>query len=344
MIQIGIEHEFVFKNQNEDYLDFENTEFDTFQQIVNAFPFHKGDERYFECKSLEKRPKRCYVEGFERYDLSGQLIETLPKGIEIRTLPHATVDTVVKEFTESYTRLTNIATSFGLYPLLTGVNPYKTSVLLHRPLNQKELTLRTKEWLTIALDSMLVHGLQVNISMDHLSKEELEDLVHKLNYYVPYMIPFSFSSPFYNGDVFEGLSYRIFFRAGTRGLARLQKRKGVDVIEFGGFDACGSARLLRSLLLLFKGVLVDTTLTKRALAQNVEQVKRSSLKGFEDEEIKEEGRLVLNAAKVALGEEGKALELLETMFLTNDSYAARMKYSYKKTSSIMESISNRYSY
>ena len=102
--------------------------------------------------------------------------------------------------------------------------------------------------------------------------------------------------------------------------------------------------MLKLLLLLFKGLLLDKTLNKRALSQDAELLKRSALQGFEDKTIKKEGLTVLNAAKAALKEEGNALEDLETMLHTNDSYASRMKRTYQETGDITEAISNRYDY
>ncbi len=170
------------------------------------------------------------------------------------------------------------------------------------------------------------------------------DLVQKVNYYTPFIVPYSFSSPFYNGKIFDGLCYRSYFTAERREVVKLHDRNGTYVLEFGGFDACGDAKLLKLLLLLFKGLLLDQTLTKRALSQDIECVKRSSLKGFEDEIIKEGGLIVLQAAKSALKEEGDALEYLETMLQANDSYAARMKRTYQETGDIIGAISNRYDY
>ncbi len=343
-MRIGIEHEFVFKDESDAYLDFETAEYSVFQKIIDAFPYFEGDDTIFDCKSLEQKPKRCYVEGFERYDINGQLLETVPKGLEIRTLPHTTIDAVVKDFTNSYAKLMHIIEKFGFSPLLTSLHPFKSSIHFNEPLNKTEIALRTEDELKIATNALLWHGIHVNVSIDNTTKEQMMDLLHKVNYYVPYIIPFSFSSPFHDGKLFDGLSYRTYRKAKTRKVIQLQNRKGVDVLEFRGFDSCGDERLLKSLLLLYKGLLIDKTLTKRASFQDSELLERSALKGFEDETIRNEGLNVIKAAKAALQDEGKALKMLEDMLYTNDSYASRMKRTYLKTGSIMKSISNRYCY
>lgn len=109
MLLTGIEQEFVFADDRGRYLDADVADYELFHSIVDAMPLYEDDAKFLDCKSLELRPKRCYVEGFERHDASGKRIETLPKGIEIRTLPHDSIGGVVAEFRDSYSGLTQAA-------------------------------------------------------------------------------------------------------------------------------------------------------------------------------------------------------------------------------------------
>ena len=347
LMKIGIEYEFTLKDKANNYLDFDNTEYGLFKQVVDDFPYYENDAKVFECKSLEKVPKRCYVEGFERYDTSGKLLGTIPKGLEIRTLPHATIDEALEELDNSYSHIKNSAELLGLSPLEVSYHPFKNFIALQTPLNSFEIDLRKKSnalSADIALNAMLWHSIQINVSIDNSTTKQMTNLVQKINYYAPFIIPFSFSSPFCNGEPFKGLSYRSYVRSSMRQIVKLQKRNEIDVIEFMGFDTFYNLSLFKALLLLFKGLLIDTTLTKRALSRDIEYLQRSALKGFEDEAIKQEGIAVFSAAKAALKEEGAALQHLETMLQTNDSYAARMKRTYQETGDIMETISNKYNY
>ena len=138
-----------------------------------------------------------------------------------------------------------------------------------------ESAVRTKEESTIAFVSMLTHGLHVNVSMSDRSYEQMEGLVQKINYYMPSFIPYSFSSPFFKGKDFEGLCSRSYSRSGARQLTELSVRQGAVVLEFRGFDACGDAMLLSALLNLFRGFLLDETLTGSLQNQDPERVKRS---------------------------------------------------------------------
>ena len=344
MLGVGIEHEFVFADTEGQYRDADNTEYAVFRDIVDAFPAFEGDDACLECKSLEQYPKRCYVEGFERHDRKGNRVETLPKGLEIRTLPHASVEEAVEEFTNSYADAMRLAARAGLSPVLTSRHPFKTALALEARLGPEERKVRTPAELALAQRAMLSHGLHVNVSLGDFPAEKMLALVEKVNYYTPALIPWSFSSPFCEGKAFAGLCCRNYMRAESRRLADLLERRGVRVLEFRGFDACGDAGLLAAIVKLFCGFLLDGSLPGKAPQQDAERVKRSSILGFDDPSLREEGQSVLRAARVALNGHDESFELLEAMLRENDSYAARMKSRYAETGCIMDCISGQYSY
>ncbi|HEX3640739.1 MAG TPA: hypothetical protein VHV10_05565 [Ktedonobacteraceae bacterium] len=66
------------------------------------------------------------------------------------------------------------------------------------------------------LVSMLTYGPDLKFSVEGLSTDAMIDLGRKLMYYSPYIVPFSYSSPFYGGTLWEGLSVRTFLRIGKR--------------------------------------------------------------------------------------------------------------------------------
>jgi hypothetical protein len=343
-LKVGIEQEFVFIDSEGRYLDGENADYATFSQIVAELPEHEGDEDYLECKSLEQFPKRCYVEGFERHDVCGTRIDTLPKGLEIRTLPHADVVGVVREFRQTYGEIMRIARRQGLSPVLTSRHPFKTRLALDSQVGIEERAVRTEAELALATRAMLSHGLHVNVSFAGSSAANMQDLAEKVNYYMSCIIPWSFSSPFYEGRAFDGLCCRNHFRAETRRMVDVHDRKGALVLEFRGFDACGDARLLTAVLELYCGFLQDSHLAGRMASQDAEQIRRSSRKGFGDPELKAAGGQVLQAARAARPEASDSWHLLETMLAGNDSYASRMLLSFEASASILESISGQYDY
>lgn len=344
MLRVGIEQEFVFADRSRHYLDADNSDYGLFSRIVDAFPAYPEDAAYLECKSLETYPKRCYVEGFERHDRDGRTLDTQPKGLEIRTLPHTTVEDMVAEFRQSWRLLMDEASRHGLSPLLTSRHPFKTELEVHRRLDPVERRVRSEKQLQLAVRAMFTHGLHVSVSFDHLGSREMQQLVEKLNYYAPVLIPWSFSSPFYGGDLFAGLCARNYMRADSRSLADLRLRCGVTVLEFRGFDTCGDASLLEAVVRLFCGVLLDDVLPGHSPFQDVERLKRSCLVGFADDALRAEGVEMLAAARAVMGEARGSFGLLESLLVGNDSYAARMKERFRATGSIMESISGQYDY
>ena len=344
MLNIGIEQEFVFADESGQYLDADNTSYPVFSNIVDQLSAHEGDDSVLECKSLEQYPKRCYVEGFERHDPEGNVIETIPKGLEIRTLPHESVDSLVVEFRSTYADVMRQARQAGLSPVLTSMHPFKSSLELNGRLDATEQRVRTESRLAVAKRSMLTHGLHVNVSVAGYSAEKMQGLVEKINYYTPSLVPWSFSSPFCNGVVFDGLCARNHSRAGTRSMAGLDNRHGIQVLEFRGFDALSDTRLLTALLKLFFGFLMDKSLQGRASAQDPGRLIRSSLYGFSDPEFRAEGLAILKGAKPALAEDPDSLELLEGMLEHNDSSSARMKQCYADSGNIMDCISGRYDF
>lgn len=344
MLRAGIEQEFVFADASGRYLDADNTDYSLFAAIVDEFPVFEGDAAVFERKSLETCPKRCYVEGFERHDGNGNRVETLPKGLEIRTLPHSSVTGVIAEFKTSYAEVMRLARRRGLSPLLVSRHPFKTSLAFEQRLGAEERAVRSEAELALARRAMLSHGLHVTVSLDGGSAEGMQSLADKVNFYTPALIPWSFSSPFYAGKAFEGLCSRNYFRAESRRMAGVEMRRGVPVLEFRGFDACGDARLMEALLTLFCGFLLDDSLPGRAPRQDPARLKRSSLAGFAEPSLRDEGRAVLRAARSVLGGGGDSLALLESMLDSNDSYAARMKSRYAETGSVMESIAGQYDF
>jgi hypothetical protein len=344
MLKIGIEQEFVFADESTGYLDADNTPYSVFSSIVDGLAVHQGDDSALDCKSLEQYPKRCYVEGFERHDPDGNVIETIPKGLEIRTMPHESVDDVVAEFRNTYTEVMELSRKAGLSPVLTSMHPFKSQLALDGRLDETERKVRSESRLAVARRSMLTHGLHVNVSVAGSPLSQMQSLVEKVNYYTPSLVPWSFSSPFYNGLLFDGLCARNHSRANTRSMADLDERQGIQVLEFRGFDAVSDARLLTALLNLFCGLVVEDSLQGRTAVQDPDRLKRSSLYGFSHPEFRAEGRAMLKAARPVLGERAESLDLLEDMLERNDSSSAQMKLCYADCGSIMDCISGRYNF
>lgn len=344
MIRLGIEQEILFKNNQNKYIDFENADYNTFKKIVDGLPYYKNDNKVFTLKSTDKIPKRWYIEGFERFDNDGNVIMTIPNAIEIRTTPHYHIEGLLDEFSVSFKKLKSYASHFGMEPVLLSYNPYEKSFNIIEELTPYELKIRSEEDLDIAINTMKAHGMHVNISIDNCSTNHLNKLVKKITYYLPFIIPYSFASPFCAGQLFNGISYSNYVRAETRKLIYLKHINSIPIIEIKAFDSVGDRCLFEEILGLVKGLILDDSLNGELDKQDGELLKRSAKYGFHDKFIRETGKQILMKAKNALANENYKFEKLEYILESNITYSHKIKRKYLKCGDIVESISDMYDY
>jgi hypothetical protein len=323
MFLFGIEHEVAFLNKEGKFADFSHTKFADFNQIIEKLPTYQSDYPQLRVGDAGIKQKRWYIEGFERFGDSDKPIDCLPKGIEIRTTIHSNIEAVIRELSESFRLLCEVAANFGLSPSLISFNPYKTVFEPQPPLNDYEVRLRqaSPEKQTAHIP-MLTYGPDLNISVPNLSTESVIDIGKKLTYYSPYIVPFSYSSPFYNGTLWDGLSVRTFIRTGKRpaALVFVQKQEQlinstpsltkvaripaeVGRIEFKACDSCDNFLIYAALLTLLKGLVLDETLLGRATVPDAMLHQISAKDAFDNEDIFENATKVLQAAELALGDD-----------------------------------------
>jgi hypothetical protein len=323
MFSFGIEHEVAFLNAEGKFADFSCTTFADFQQIIDKLPIYPDDHLQLRVGDAGIRSKRWYIEGFERFADSEQVIDCLAKGIEIRTTIHTSIQGAITELNQSFQLLREVAASFGFSPVLISFNPYNCLFEPKPPLNDYEIKqLQTYPDEQTANIYMVTYGPDLNISVADLEIEQVIDMGRKLTYYSPYIVPFSYSSPFYDGNLWEGLSVRTFIRTGKRSaalvfveeqeqliksvpsltkVARLSAEIGR--IEFKSCDSCDDFTIYAGLLALLKGLILDQTLLGRATVPDCNLHQISAKSGFDNPEIFDNANQILKAAKSALGED-----------------------------------------
>jgi hypothetical protein len=364
MFAFGIEHEVAFLNQDGQFVDFVSTPFAALGAIIEELPFYEEDYPQLRIGAAGIKRKRWYIEGFERYDLSGKFTSCPPKGIEIRTTIHNTIQGAVDELSASFDLLLEKAARVGFSPVFISFNPFRTAFIPDPPLNEYEWNRRkhTPEKRTAVLP-MLTYGPDLNFSLQGLTAEEIIDIGCKLTYYSPYIIPFSFSSPFYDGALWEGLSVRTFKRTGARPAAMVYLEKSEELItsnptltkiarlpaeigriEFKAFDSCADFELYASLLALLKGLALDDTLPGRATIPDAALHQRSARGGFSDELIAEGSAAVLRAAALALQDDAdqRWLGRLDEMFEYCVTPAHDLIQVYQETDSIVSALRSPY--
>ncbi len=364
MFIFGIEHEVSFLNARGKFADFSCTEFSDLQQIVDQLPFYTNDDPHLRIGDAGIRKKRWYLEGVERFTNSGDLIGCTPKGIEIRTTVHSTIQATIDELIASFSLLREVAAQFGFFPVLTSFNPDKSIFEFHPPLNEFEIQqLNHDPDEKTAYIFMLSYGPDFNFSVADLPIKEVIDIGQKLTYYSPYIVPFSFSSPFYQGGLWEGLSVRTFIRTGPRAATRVFVEKPeqllqstplltklaripeeVGRIEFKACDSCDDFSIYAGLLALLKGLALDQTLEGRAIIPDASLHQFSARFGFENAEIFGNAAKVLKAAEDALENDSDRgyLARLWSILTERKTQSHQLIESFKVLGSIEETLKQTY--
>ena len=357
--QFGIEHEVAFLKNDGQFADFSNTRFAEFDTIVAALPEYASDYPQLRIGDAGIKRKRWYIEGFERFDGHGQLTACAPKGIEIRTTIQPTIEGAIGELQMSFQQLCSTAATWGFTPVLTSFNPHHKRFEPNPPLNAYEFRRRqaSAEKQTAHIP-MLTYGPDLNFSIPGLTPAAVIDIGQKLTHYSPYILPFSYSSPFYGGQVWSGLSVRTFIRTGARPATmvfvdpehlltstpsltkptRLPAETGR--IEFKAFDSCGDFRLYGALLALLKGLTLDTTLPSRALVPDAALHQQSARCGFRDEAILAGAQAVMTAVNQALAgdRDARLLTPLHSLLSQRLSPADKMIQRFQETNCLVSAM------
>jgi len=364
MFHFGIEHEVAFLNSEGKFADFQNTKYEDFCQIIDALPIYATDYPQLKVGDAGIRKKRWYIECLERFDEAGECVECVPKGIEIRTTIHASIEAAVNELTESFDLLREVAARFGFIPVLTSFNPYAEAYILQPPLNNFEKARLAEHPAEQTAHIHLVsYGPDLNISLENLPIDKLIDIGKKLTFYSPYIVPFTYSSPFYKGGLWEGLSVRTFIRTGQRAAALVFVENDVEIIrsapemtkkaripaeigriEFKAFDGCDNFEIYAALLALLKGLILDQSLAGRAITPDANLHQISAKKGFESQEIAKIAVDILAAAEIALANDTdiRFLAPLKSILSERKSKAKELIYLFRDLGSIEETLKQTY--
>jgi hypothetical protein len=364
MFSFGIEHEVAFVDRRGNFVDFSRAKFADFNQIIEALPEYADDYLSLHIGDAGIRKKRWYIEGFERFSESEEFVECVPKGIEIRTTIHSSIQSAIAELEGSLTLLCDAADKFGLSPVLISFNPYQTVYEPEPPLNAYELgELQAYPDEQTVNIYMVSYGPDLNISIADLPVERVIDIGKKLTYYSPYIVPFSYSSPFYQGQLWSGLSVRTFIRTGKRAATRVYvkdkeqlisstpaltkiARIGAEVgrIEFKACDSCDDFTIYAGLLALLKGLALDETLPGRAIIPDATMHQLSAQSGFDNEEIYAIASQILDVATIALTNDPD-IKLLEPLIILLDKRktpAHQIISAFQSSGSIEQALKKTY--
>jgi len=167
----GIEHEIAFLNAQGAFADFSNTPFTDFEQIIADLPFYESDYPQLRVGDAGIKLKRWYIEGYERYNDDGISTSCAPKGIEIRTTIHSSIEGAIDELRQSNVLLSKRVEQAGYSPVLTSFNPWQEVFNPMPPLTPFERKRRAASPEKITADIP-------NVSEHLLSKLDESGIVH----------------------------------------------------------------------------------------------------------------------------------------------------------------------
>ena len=269
-----------------------------------------------------------YLEGNERFHDDGRFRTLDVKGVEIRTPPAADVETALQRLVAIETQLSAALARHGLGLAIAAFNPVRAPYAYDPPLNAWEAAMRAEHR---AYDgshiSTLSYGPDINLSMPGWSNAQCLDATRKLQHYAPWIVPFSFASPFAHGRRWPGWSKRTHERAPLRPAVKLfldaqalaapelastlvhpaRIAREVGRIEFKAFDAMPDLAVLRGCCHLLVGVCLAHDLTARSEIADVALYQRAARLGFADAQVREGAEQLLTSARAALLAHGDAV-------------------------------------
>jgi hypothetical protein len=348
----GIEHECALLHTDGSFADYTDTPFEELQDIIDALPEDPTDYPDLRIGDQGIKRKRWYVEGYERFDTDGQLVRCDPKGIEIRTRIHPSVDAAVAAVRADLARLDGVLAESKLRSTVIAFNPVRSEYVIEPPLNQWERCHRlgSPEERTAHLH-MSTYGPDLNLSCAALDATALVDVARKLTHYSPWLVPLSFSSPFRDGAPWGGLSARTAVRTGLRPAVLVFLGDGdeqveadpsltqparipaeVGRIEFKAFDACPDPALYGELLSWLTGLVLDETLPGRRTTPDAALHRHVAVAGLGDDDVHARTGALLDAAVAALAgrdDDLARLERLRGRWAGRESPAAEMLARYE---------------
>jgi gamma-glutamyl:cysteine ligase YbdK (ATP-grasp superfamily) len=318
VFRYGIEHEIALERADGRFADVADLAFAELQDVVDALPEDPSDYPALRIGDAGIKRKRWYVEGYERFDEDGALVRCDPKGLEIRTRIHDSIEAAVAALRADIALLDAELKRRGLRTCPIAFHPVRTEYAIEPPLNAWEQAHRqgSPEERTAHLH-MLTYGPDLNLSSPALA--DPVDLARKLTHYSPWIVPLSFSSPFRGGAPWGGLSARTAVRTGARPavlvflddatrhvrtdpsltqVARIPAEVGR--VEFKACDAIGDPALYGELLSLLTGLALDDALPGRATVPDAAAHRHVAVAGLHDDAVHRCTGELLDAAERAL--------------------------------------------
>jgi hypothetical protein len=241
------------------------------------------------------------VEGYGVTDENFNVINALPKGVEIRTPICSSIEETIDVFETCYKRLKEKLIAENLLPI----------ALSHHPIADKFFGPQNKRrhdfWLW-AMEVMTTYGPDINVSFPEKISQDifsnLADIHQKINYYAPSLAAISLASPFLKGNLWNikntlGQSYRGFKRSIVAPAIEVHADENFR-IEFKLFEMSNSSLDFKNYFLLVLALFLDSNLKERSSDQErIYDLGQISIYGLDTPFVRERlGEILFNAPRV----------------------------------------------
>jgi len=288
----------------------------TFKQIDDLFtqiPFDDLPSLQGLCpEPPHKKLMPFIVEGYGLPNKDNEIVDALPKGIEIRTPVCDSIDETISVFETLYSRIKASLLTINVTPVSLSHHPTETK--FSGPQNKR----RYDFWLW-AMEVMTTYGPDINVSFPKEITEKLfsniEDLEAKVNYYAPAIALPTLNSPFYNGKPWihkghQGQSYRTFKRSIVAPAIELHSDENFR-IEFKVCEMSPSSADFYAYFLLVLSLFLDEELTGRASKQErIYELGQISFLGFKEEDTSLKLKELLKSSEKILSKHNFNMDFL----------------------------------
>ncbi len=342
--QFGLEAEFLMvENSTLKPLWYKDLPFKKLNSILEDIPFEDIEGRY-DLLHLEAPAKKLMpfvVEGYHLPDKDFNMVDVLPKGLEIRTPVCNSIEQTLDAYKKLHLRMQKVLEQFNL----------KTVSLSHHPIEsefQGPCNKRRYDYWIWAMEVMTTYGPDINVSIPASLLKDFDkaDFELKVNYYAPAFTALSVGSPFFKGDLWKtregfGKSYRTHKRSVIAPPIEFHGDEE-NRFEFKVFDMTPYEKDFHAYFLLFLILVLDKDLKGRSdKATRIYEMGEAARLGLDAFGVKEKLAEVLNDGHLVVekyGFDSTPLNWIQNRIENNWTLADELIALYQKKGSLEDCL------
>lgn len=342
--QFGLEAEFLLVDYpNLAPLWYRDLPYKKLNAILEDIPFEDIEGRFdlFHLEAPAKKLMPFVVEGYHLPDKDFNMVDVLPKGLEIRTPVCDSIEKTLDSYKKLHLRMQKVLEGFNLKAVSLSHHPIEWE--FEGPCNKR----RYDYWMW-AMEVMTTYGPDINISIpvSLLKDFDKKDFDLKVNYYAPAFTALSVGSPFFKGELWKtregfGKSYRTHKRSV---IAPPIEYHGDEEnrFEFKVFDMTPYEKDFHGYFLLFLILILNKDLKGRSdKATRIYEMGEAARLGLDAFGMKEKLAEVLKDGRLVLepfGFDYSPLNWIENRIENNWTLADELIGLYQKRGSLKDSL------